>query len=236
METRLDRLMRAAEIADAAQQQLLVVEAQLAGLGGQQKGKVKKVLGHFACASSRSLACAVLAAWRGSLEQTKADKALRDMYEEQIADAERHLLRMKASCKALAKDNVDHMAKAREQVLLQQWLLLWQREVGAVKCDRMAQEQVQQVLGRVYATAKKQASHTTRVMTRQAREQQAALLGETWALWLCFVSDCRKETGGEWGSAALSCWAYLYRVHEDPWSCRRGTEALRRAWAPLGFG
>ena len=97
------------------------------------------------------------------------------------------------------------------------------------------------------------------VMTRQAREQQAALLGtvlnllgfrlsasrrhrysffrgETWALWLCFVSDCRKETGGEWGSADLSCWAYLYRVHEDPWSCRRGTEALRRAWAPLGFG
>jgi len=193
METRLDRLMRAAEIAEAAQQQLLVVEAQLAGLGGQQKGKVKKVLGHFACASSRSLACAALAAWRGLLEQTKADKALRDMYEEQLADAERHLLRMKASCKALAKDNVDHMAKAREQVLLQQWLLLWQSEAVALKSDRVAQEQVQQVLGRVYTTAKKQASHTTHVMTRQAREQQAALLGETWALWLCFVSDCRKE-------------------------------------------
>ncbi|CAE7602538.1 ttc33 [Symbiodinium sp. CCMP2592] len=177
------------------------LEAQLAGLGGQQKGKVKKVLGHFASASSRSLACAALAAWRGLLEQTKADKALRDMYEEQIADAERHLLRMKASCKALAKDNVDHMAKAREQVLLQQWLLLWQREVVALKSDRVAQEQVQQVLGRVYTTAKKQASHTTHVMTRQAREQQAALLGETWALWLCFVSDCRKETGGESGAA-----------------------------------
>ena len=33
METRLDRLMRAAEIADAAQQQLLVVEAACAWLG-----------------------------------------------------------------------------------------------------------------------------------------------------------------------------------------------------------
>eukprot|EP00439_Symbiodinium_sp_Y106_P066387 s2365_g10.t2 len=186
--------------------------AQLAGLGGQQKGKVKKVLGHFACASSRSLACAALAAWRGLLEQTKADKALRDMYEEQLADAERHLLRMKASCKALAKDNVDHMAKAREQVLLQQWLLLWQSEAVALKSDRVAQEQVQQVLGRVYTTAKKQASHTTHVMTRQAREQQAALLGETWALWLCFVSDCRKL---------------------PPWD---GVKASCRAWALLGFG
>ena len=33
METRLDRLMRAAEIAEAAQQQLLVVEAAFSRLG-----------------------------------------------------------------------------------------------------------------------------------------------------------------------------------------------------------
>ncbi|CAE7350280.1 unnamed protein product [Symbiodinium natans] len=172
---------------------LCVLEAQLGGLGGQQKGKVKKVLGHFASASSRSLMCAAIASWRGVLEQTKADKELRERYEQQMADAERHLLSMKVNCKALVKEKVEHMAKQKDTVLLQQWLALWQREVGAPSIEGCATERVKQVLGRVYSTAKKQADNASRVMTRQAREQQAALLGETWALWLCYVSDCQKE-------------------------------------------
>jgi len=95
--------------------------------------------------------------------------------------------------KALVKMKVASMAESSDQIMLIQCLALWKQEVEAMKSKKNAQEKVNNVLGRVYSTAKKQAENATRVMTRQAKERETAVLGEVISVWLCFVADCKKE-------------------------------------------
>lgn len=193
METRLDRLTRAAEIAEAAQKQFLIVEAQLGNLGGNQTSKVKKVLTHFAFATQQSQRQMTFAAWRGAVEQGKADKELREMNEQMIAEKEMKLRHMKARCKAMVIESVERMTQHDRLVMQQQWLMQWKREVDFLKKEKKSQEQLNKVLNRVYSVAKKQAEKATNVMTRRAKERETDLLSDIITIWRYFLQELQKE-------------------------------------------
>jgi len=170
-----------------------VVEAQLGNLPSHQNSKVKKVLSQFALATKQSQCQMTFAAWRGAVEQGKADKELRDANEEMIAEKEMQLRNMKARCKGMVIESVQRMTHHGNLVMQQQWLMQWKREVQFLKKEKESQEQLNQVLNRVYSTAKKQAEKATCVMTRRAKEREAELLSDVLIIWRFFLQEMQKE-------------------------------------------
>eukprot|EP00435_Cladocopium_sp_Y103_P008451 s2488_g2.t1 len=168
------------------------MHAQLGNLGGSQTSKVKKVLTHFAFATQQSQRQMAFSAWRGAVEQGKADKELREMNEQMIAEKEMKLRHMKARCKAMVIESVEKMTQHDQLVMQQQWLMQWKREVDFLKKERKSQEQLNKVLNRVYTVAKKQAEKATSVMTRRAKERETDLLSDVITIWRYFLQELQK--------------------------------------------
>jgi len=81
-DARIDRLLKASEEAEHAQQQLLALEAQLSDLRGDTKAKSKGVLMSMAEGQSKALMHSVFSSWIGYVEKVHGEQAIRKKFQE----------------------------------------------------------------------------------------------------------------------------------------------------------
>merc|ERR1719379_1283192 len=94
-EARLSRLSKAADQAVRVQQQLVAAQAQLDSFGASQNSKTKSVLMGVAAGQDKALTNTVFSTWGGYIMKLRAEKDIRQKFENEIADAERKLFEYK---------------------------------------------------------------------------------------------------------------------------------------------
>merc|ERR1740138_1158105 len=128
MEIRLNRLTRSAELAEHAQQQLLAVEAQLEAVGGDSNNKSKKVLQGLAAGQSKALMHTVFSAWNGEVLGNLAEKAIRQKYEDILAEAEKKLMAFKENKIKNIKSVLGRASRGKDEALEVEVFRNWKQQ------------------------------------------------------------------------------------------------------------
>lgn len=193
MEKRLDRLLRSADLAEHAQQQLLAVETQLQKFGAEQNEKSKKALIGFAEGNDKSLMSMVWGAWLGLVLSGLGEKAVRQKYEKEIADAEKALFTYKERQLKGVKDSLMRSARDSDDGLVHYCIRHWYTEIQENKRLGVNKKTMMEMEAKLNEFQTKQSDNTKKVMARMGADQDAALTHAAWAAWQKFCEDYKKN-------------------------------------------
>jgi len=192
-ESRVGRLMRSAEEAEHAMQQVLAAEAQLEGLGHSSKAKSKKALMNMADGNDKALTQTIFASWLGYSLKCKAESSIRGKFEQRIKDAEDKLIQFKE--RQIQNVTGVLMRAAGDEVdsLLRITWKFWTDEVNERKAagDNYAKlKEVQDKLAGYHASQKE---NTKRVMAKMAADSDDALRSLCFQSWVQFSEEYKKD-------------------------------------------
>mmetsp|Transcript_103597 Transcript_103597/g.195069 ORF Transcript_103597/g.195069 Transcript_103597/m.195069 type:complete len:578 (+) Transcript_103597:113-1846(+) len=193
MEIRIDRLWKASEEAQHATQQLIAIEAQLEDAGAGQKQKSKSMLMNMASENAKTLLKSAFSGWAGVYLKWKAEKLMRERFEQQIKDAEDKYIQYKAAQISNISGVLLRSAMEENSSLLAGVFKVWWDEIASKQMDAESKAKLKAVEDKLKQMAEAQTANAKRVMTRFTSGNEKALLGLCTQSWVKFVYDYHKE-------------------------------------------
>eukprot|EP00405_Crypthecodinium_cohnii_P034251 CAMPEP_0206530718 /NCGR_PEP_ID=MMETSP0325_2-20121206/3335_1 /ASSEMBLY_ACC=CAM_ASM_000347 /TAXON_ID=2866 /ORGANISM="Crypthecodinium cohnii, Strain Seligo" /LENGTH=538 /DNA_ID=CAMNT_0054026821 /DNA_START=176 /DNA_END=1788 /DNA_ORIENTATION=+ len=128
MEKRMNRLTKSAEVAAAAQQTLLKVEAQLESTDSLAKRKLKKSLVTLVAGSDVANLAGAFGQWAGLTIKTAAERKLRQNFDKKIEDLEVEIVHARDRSLFNIRSGMDRGLKANDNAVLGAFFGVWQEE------------------------------------------------------------------------------------------------------------
>jgi len=192
-EARVGRLMRSAEDAEHAMQQVLAAEAQLEGFGHSSKAKSKKALMNMADGNDKALTQTVFASWLGYSLKCKAESAIRGKFEQRIKDAEDKLIQFKERQIQNVKGVLMRASVDEADGLLRVAWKFWMDEVKERKASGDNYAKLKEVQDKLAGYHASQKENTKRVMAKMAAGNDDALVSLCFQSWVQFSEEYKKD-------------------------------------------
>eukprot|EP00928_Gymnodinium_smaydae_P072752 TRINITY_DN5604_c0_g1_i1.p1 TRINITY_DN5604_c0_g1~~TRINITY_DN5604_c0_g1_i1.p1 ORF type:complete len:566 (-),score=161.19 TRINITY_DN5604_c0_g1_i1:169-1866(-) len=192
-EDRIDRLMRSAEDSDAAMRNLLVVEAQLAELGGTQKARSKGFLAAFVDGKKESVKIMTLAAWRGVVERAKNDGGVRAKFQERLDAADKKLYEYKQQQLLNVRNVLQRQVMGDDEAVQSQCFGAWLKAVEDSKRERAEAQKVEDARSKLGSLQLEQAASAKKVLLAMSAGKPEILMSTALQGWLMYMAEAKKE-------------------------------------------
>mmetsp|Transcript_16287 Transcript_16287/g.47640 ORF Transcript_16287/g.47640 Transcript_16287/m.47640 type:complete len:554 (-) Transcript_16287:114-1775(-) len=193
MDKRLDRLTRSAEYAEHAQQQLLAVESQLERFGAEQNLKSRNALMGLAEGNDKSLLHTTFSSWLGQVVAGAGERAIREKYEQEIADAEKALFDYREKQLKGVKNVLMEQARQGDAGLVNFCFETWSSQIAENKREGVTKESLMALEAKLDQFSSKQSDSTKKVMARMGADQDGTLVGLAWSAWSKFHVDYKRD-------------------------------------------
>eukprot|EP00933_Yihiella_yeosuensis_P080994 TRINITY_DN94531_c0_g1_i1.p1 TRINITY_DN94531_c0_g1~~TRINITY_DN94531_c0_g1_i1.p1 ORF type:complete len:551 (-),score=161.55 TRINITY_DN94531_c0_g1_i1:129-1781(-) len=193
MEQRLDRLQRAAEIAEQTNKKLIVVEGQLASFADEQTKKARQVLVGFAANSTKALLNMTWNGWTAFMEKEKSERGIREKYEKQLADLEDELNRYKMKQIENVRNAMMRGSEHEAEMLVRTTFSEWAKETQAVKAAKEAEAQMASLNSQLDRLNEEQIANAKRVMAKMGAGSDEMLLQMCCGAWVKWSQNNKKE-------------------------------------------
>lgn len=203
-EGRMSRLVRSAEDAEHAMEQLVGIEAQIGTFGGKKNEKVRKALTTLIVHQEQAKLHACFSCWYGASVKSKAEAELVKKYEAQIADFELRLLQFKDRQVANVRNVLAKTAMAEDEYLTHTATSMWTQAVQDGKAAREAEKRLKQVQDRLANLQSGQAANAKKVLARMTAGTEAGLQELAFSAWIQCMQDQKKERGEDAAAKAAA--------------------------------
>lgn len=194
-ERRLARLTRSAELAEAAQQQLLKVEAQLESFSDMSKTKIKKALMGFVNGSERNVLQSCLVNWAGLAMKNRDERAFRKKFEEELTAKETMLMQMKSKAIQNVKAALQRKLLEGDEDIIASTFQEWRLQVGSQKREKEEEASLKTLQEQMGKFSEEKAANAKRVMAQMAMAGEEQTLVAVFQSWVQATSELKLERG-----------------------------------------
>merc|ERR1719265_2981900 len=188
-DSRVLRLARCADDAEAAKRQLAAVMGQLNSFGAEQAAKAKKVLVGMSATSEKGLLTTVVGTWTGWYHRYKQEQHIHDKFKKLISDAEDKLFAYKEKQLKNTKGVLMRNIASGDNALLQMIIQVWFKTMREERGDSETQQKMKEAQARLASYKKSQQENTKKVMARMSAGNDSTLLSLCWQSWIKFSAD-----------------------------------------------
>jgi hypothetical protein len=192
-DNRIERLLRASEDAEHANQQLLAVESQLSQYQDDQKSKSKGFLMSMAEGQDKALIHSVFSSWLGYTEKVQAENGIRKKFEQQIENLENKLFKFKEAGISNVRGVVGRLHMEETEQLMHTVWKFWKDEVEQHKADGDTAEQLKLIQDKMAQFESGQKQKAGQFMTRMASGNDLSLKNICLEAWIKFHEDYAKD-------------------------------------------
>jgi hypothetical protein len=190
---RIERLLRASEDAEHANQQLLAVESQLSQYQDDQKSKSKGFLMSMAEGQDKALIHSVFSSWLGYTEKVQAENGIRQKFVKQIENLENKLFKFKEAGISNVRGVVGRLHMEETEQLMHTVWKFWADEVALSKENGDTAEQLKLIQEKMSQFEKGQKEKAGQFMTRMASGNDLSLKNICLEAWIKFHQDYAKD-------------------------------------------
>jgi len=192
-DTRVARLIRSAEDAEAAQRELDRIMLEVNGFGGAQNEKSKKMMAGVAGKNDKVLCSMIFGGWMGYCAKVKSEKGIRDMFEEEIANLDFKLMEFRQAALVNVRNVLMRKAGEGDRALIQQVWKAWADEVQETKREAGSQDAAKAMEAKMAAQSTAQMENTKKVMSKMAAGSDGALLTIVVTSWVQWLEEYKKN-------------------------------------------
>jgi hypothetical protein len=186
MEKRTERLSRAAAERDAAEQELTMLERELAAFGGEQNAKSKAVITGLCSKNDKMLLTNVMNSWTGYFAKYQHTKHIHDKYKGLLEDAQKKILDYKMYQKNNVNGVMSRKMMATGADLQKEVLGIWKEFVATEKEERLLADKIAATDAKLKNMKEAQKENAKKSMMRVCSGNDHTLMDlcfDTWAKW-----------------------------------------------------
>jgi len=196
-EGRLVRLVRSADDAAHAQDELRKLQGQLDSFGGDQNAKSKKMMAGVASGNDKLLKLTVFNSWLGFTAKMKSEKGIRDMFEAEIANLDQKLMDFRAAALANVRNVLMRKGGEADKGLMTSVWKSWFDAVLETRRDCGSQAAMNAMEAKMAGQSKAQAENSKKVMARMSAGSDSALLTMVFGSWFQWLEEYKKNKDEE---------------------------------------